>query len=102
MRILHTKVRELGENKEKRKKRKRTALIICRDRKQFWTTQAQFWQWVRERRITKTQDHPLTGVFLRDNEELMVLLNHTVLNLASPNHLRESLLSRRLRKTKSK
>ena len=91
---------ELNGKREKKKKRKHTALIICRDSKQFWTTQAQFWQWARECVIMKTQDHPLTGVFVRENEELLVVLSNTVLNLASPNHLRESLVSRRFRRQK--
>jgi hypothetical protein len=82
--------------KRKNKKRKRTALIICRDRKQFWTTQTQFWQWVRESVVMKTGDAPLTGVFVREHEEMMVVLSNTVLNLAHPNHLREALLSRRV------
>ena len=80
----------------KKKKKKRSALIICRDRKQFWTTQAQFWQWVREGVVVKVQDHPLTGAFLRQHEELAVVLQNTLLNLAHPNHLREALESRRL------
>jgi hypothetical protein len=82
--------------KEKKKKKKKTALVICRDRKEFWTTQKQFWQWVREGVVTKTADQPLTGTFRRDHEELMVLVSNTVLNLAHPNHMREALLSRRI------
>jgi hypothetical protein len=82
--------------KKKKKKKKSTALVICRDRKQFWTTQAQFWQWVREGVIVKTGEGPLTGAFVREDEELTVLLSNTVLNLARPNHLREALRSRRL------
>jgi hypothetical protein len=82
--------------KDKKRKSKKTALVICRDNKQFWTTQSQFWQWVRERVVVKTADQPLTGSFLREHEESMVLLCNTVLNLARPNHLREALLSRRL------
>ena len=81
----------------KKKKKKRTALVVCRDRKEFWTTQAQFWQWVREGVVVKTQDHPLTGAFRRDHEELLVTCSNTILNLAAPNHLREALLARRLR-----
>jgi hypothetical protein len=88
------------QKKVKRKKRKHTALIVCRDSKQFWTTQTQFWQWARERVIIKTHDSPLTGVFVREHEELLIVLSNTVLNLANPNHLREALLSRRLRKHK--
>ena len=87
----------LTKKKEKeKKKKKRTALVICRDEKQFWTTQAQFWQWVRDGVIVKTQDHPLTGSFLREHEESMVLLSNTVLNLSCPNHLQEALSSRRI------
>ncbi|MCM3874404.1 MAG: hypothetical protein ND895_27250 [Pyrinomonadaceae bacterium] len=82
--------------KDKKKRKKRTALVICKDRKQFWTTQAQFWQWVREAVVIKTSDAPLTGMFVRENEELMVVLSNTVLNLARPNHLREAMLSRRI------
>ncbi len=91
---------EKKEKKEKNKKRKHTALVICRDSKQFWTTQAQFWQWARECVIIKTQDSPLTGVFVREDEEVLIVLGNTVLNLANPNHIREALLSRRLRKQK--
>ena len=81
---------------KKKKRKKRTALIICRDQKQFWTTQTQFWQWVREGTITKASDHPLTGMFVREHEELMVLVSNTVLNLANPNHMREALAARRI------
>jgi fibronectin type 3 domain-containing protein len=83
-------------SKKDKKKKKKTALVICRDRKEFWTTQAQFWQWVREGIVVKTDDKPLTGTFSREHEELMVLVSNTVLNLAHPNHMREALLSRRL------
>jgi hypothetical protein len=86
------------EAKKGKKKRKKTALVVCRDMKQFWTTQAQFWQWVREGVVVKTQDRPLAGTFNREHEELLVLVSHTVLNLAHPNHLREALASRRARK----
>ena len=91
---------ERKEMKARRKKRKHTALIICRHARPFWTTQAQFWQWARERVIRKIQDRPLTGVFLREHEELMVVLSNTVLNLANQNHLNEALSSRRLKKSK--
>lgn len=81
---------------KKKKRKKKTALVVCRDRKQFWTTQTQFWQWVREGVVVKTGDQPLTGLFKREHEELLVLLSNTVLNLAHPNHMREALLSRRI------
>ncbi|MDX6695393.1 MAG: hypothetical protein QOF02_2996 [Blastocatellia bacterium] len=86
----------MSAKKTKKAKKKRTALVICRDRKQFWTTQTQFWQWVRDGVVVKTQDQPLTGAFQREHEELMVMLSNTVLNLAHPNHMREALASRRV------
>jgi hypothetical protein len=82
-------------HKQKRKGRKRTALVICKDNKEFWTTQKQFWQWVREGVIEKVGEQPLRGQFRREHEELMVLISNTVLNLAHPNHMREALLSRK-------
>jgi hypothetical protein len=81
---------------KKKRRKKKTALVVCRDRKQFWTTQTQFWQWVREGVVVKTGDQPLTGLFSREHEELLVLLSNTILNLAHPNHMREALLSRRI------
>jgi hypothetical protein len=82
-------------SKVTKKKKKRTARVICRDGKEFWTTQSQFWQWTRDRVVKQTGDHPPTGIFVRENEEYMVLINHTVLNLAYPIHLSEVLHSRR-------
>jgi len=51
---------------------------------------------VRDGIVIKTGEQPLTGLFKREHEELMVLLSNTVLNLAHPNHMREALLSRRI------
>jgi len=90
-----TKKKTTASKDKKKKRKKKTALVVCRDRKEFWTTQTQFWQWVREGIVTKTGDSPLTGSFNREHEELLVLVSNTVLNLAHPNHMREALLSRR-------
>ena len=84
------------KKKQKKKKKKNTARVMCRDRKEFWTTQTQFWQWMREGVVTKTGDHPLTGIFVREHEEMMVVFSNTVLNLAHPVHMGEALRSRRL------
>jgi hypothetical protein len=78
------------------KKKRRTALVVCRGGKEFWTTQAQFWQWVRDGVVVKTGDKPLEGSFAREHEELNIVLSNTILNLSRPNHLREALLSRRM------
>ncbi len=91
---------KVGANKVKQKK-KRTALVITRRGKQFWTTQTEFWRWVREQVVVKTQDNPLTGIFQREDEEFTVLLHHTVLNLAAPNHLREVQLARKMFRKRS-
>ncbi len=85
---------EVSAKNQKKTRKKRTALVICHNGKQFWTTQVEFWQWVRDCVVVKMQDQPLTGVFRRRDEELKILKNHTVLNLGAPNHLREVMLSR--------
>lgn len=82
-------------NRKREKKKKRTALVICRSGARFWTTQAQFWQWFRDGLLVKTQDNPLTGALVREHEELAVKLSNTVLNLGCPNHLREALSARK-------
>ena len=87
---------ELSSKKQKLKRKKKTARVICRDRKEFWTTQTQFWQWVREGVVLKTEHNPLTGNFVREHEELMVVFSNTVLNLAHPIHMSEALRSRRI------
>jgi hypothetical protein len=84
------------ERKEINRKKK-NALVICQDGKEFWTTQNQFWQWIRERVIIKAGDNPLRGKFIKANEENAVVISNTILNLACPNHLQEALYSRRLR-----
>jgi len=86
----------MSKKEAKKKKKKKTAMVICRDRKEFWTTQKQFWQWVRDGVVVKKSDQPLTGEFCREHSELMVLVSNTVLNLAHPNHMREALMSRRM------
>lgn len=78
-----------------RKRKKKNALIMCHDGKEYWTTQAEFWQWVRESIVIKVSDAPLRGQFIRSNEEYNVVISNTVLNLKCPNHLREALMSRR-------
>lgn len=85
-----------AKRKAEKRKARRTAHVVCRSGKSFWTTQAQFWQWVRDGVVMKTGDKPLAGKFLRKAEELNVVLGNTVLNLSRPNHLREAMLARRI------
>lgn len=88
---------QLKKERREIKRKKKNALVVCRDGKEFWTTQAQFWQWVRSRVVVKAGDNPLRGEFLRADEEKQVIISNTVLNLSCPNHLREALSSRRFR-----
>lgn len=87
-----------GASPKAKKKAKKNALVICRDESRFWITQKQFWQWFREKKILKTGDRPLTGKFVSRNEEKMIVLANTILNISCPNHLREAMEQRRLRK----
>jgi len=89
------KKKEKDQRKLVRKKKKKNALIMCHDGKEYWTTQAEFWQWVRESVVLKVSDFPLTGQFIRSNEEYNVVISNTVLNIKCPNHLSEALASRR-------
>ena len=81
-----------------REGRKRTARILGRNKKEYWTTQAQFWQWVRDLKVKPLDHNPLTGMFVSEDEETLVVIANSILNLAHPNHLRETLHSRRLMK----
>ena len=97
--VSKTKLDKKVEKKEKKKaekRKKKNALIVCHDNSQFWTTQKQFWQWLREGVIVQVSDGPLAGRFVRDDQEKMVILANTVLNLSCPNHLTEALSQRRM------
>jgi len=89
--------KELKKKRRLLKRKKKNALVVSHDEKEFWTTQDQFWQWVREKVIVKVGDSPLRGMFVRANVEKDVVICNTVLNLAHPNHLREAIYSRRFR-----
>jgi hypothetical protein len=80
-----------------RRKNKKSARIHCTNRTQFWTSSAQFWQWVREGVVVKIGDRPLTGNFVRADEENLILSGHTVLNGACPEHMISFKRSQRMR-----
>jgi hypothetical protein len=40
---------------------KKTALIVCNNGKEYWITQKQFWNMVREGVVEQTGDQPLQG-----------------------------------------
>ena len=79
---------------------KKTALIICNDGKEYWITQKQFWNMVREGVVVQTDNHPLTGRFRGRDDQLLITIQHTVLNKATPIHTGEVLRIIRMRKNK--
>jgi len=64
-------------------KAKKTARIICANDNEFWTTQKQFWKWVREGLVDVTGQRPLTGRFAGKREKLLVMIRHVILDNAS-------------------
>ncbi len=79
---------------------KKTALIICNDGKEYWITQKQFWTMIREGVVVQTGDQPLTGRFRGRDDQLLITLQHTILNKATPIHTAEVLSAARLKKNK--
>lgn len=77
---------------------KKTALIVCNDGREYWITQKQFWNMVREGVVVQTGDQPLTGRFRGRDDQLLITLNHTVLNKATPIHTAEVLSVTRTKK----
>ncbi|MGH9763422.1 MAG: hypothetical protein ACREDR_32575 [Blastocatellia bacterium] len=72
---------------------KKTARIVCANENEFWTTQKQFWTWVREGLVDVVGQQPLTGRFAGKRERLLVMVKHVILDNASPNHKQEVLSS---------
>ena len=77
---------------------KKTALIVCQNGKEYWVTQKKFWGMVREGVVNQTGDYPLRGQFRGREDQLLIMIQHTVLNQATPIHTSEVLSARRLRK----
>ena len=72
-------------------KAKKTARIVCANENEFWTTQKQFWTWVREGLVDVTGQNPLTGRFAGKREKLLVMIRHVVLDNSNVNHKHEVL-----------
>ncbi|MEK7833500.1 MAG: hypothetical protein AAB401_20585 [Acidobacteriota bacterium] len=79
---------------------KKTALIVCNDGKEYWITQKQFWNMVREGVVTQIGDQPLKGKFRGRDDQLLITVGHTVLNKATPIHTSEVLETARLKKSR--
>jgi hypothetical protein len=65
--------------------------VVCANHNEFWTTQKQFWNWVREGIVTYKSDAPLTGKFEGRREKLLVMVNHILLDDSAPEHKRSVL-----------
>jgi hypothetical protein len=74
-----------------RTKAKKNARIVCANNNDFWTTQKQFWKWVREGLVDVTGQKPLTGRFAGRREKLLVMVRHVILDNACPEHKQEVL-----------
>ena len=72
-------------------KRKKTARVVCARQNEFWTTQKQFWAWVREGIVTQVGDNPLTGRFEGRRDKLIVMVNHVLLDDGAPEHKQDVL-----------
>jgi hypothetical protein len=72
---------------------KKTARIVCTNGNEFWTTQKQFWQWVRDGLVDVTAQRPLTGRFGGRREKLLAMVRHIILDNANPEHKRAVLES---------
>ncbi|HLG14614.1 MAG TPA: hypothetical protein VJH03_08965 [Blastocatellia bacterium] len=72
---------------------KKTARIVCANDNEFWTTQRQFWKWVRDGLVDVTGQRPLTGRFGGRREKLLAMIRHVILDNACPEHKREVLAS---------
>src|SRR5262245_57183857 len=79
------------EDSSPKKKPKKNARIICANDNEFWTTQKQFWKWVREGLVDVTGQSPLTGRFGGKREKLLVMVRHVILDQGSPAHKQEVL-----------
>jgi hypothetical protein len=90
--IIHQEVVVKQMTDEVSKKRaKKNARIVCANDNEFWTTQKQFWTWVREGLVDVTGQRPLTGRFAGKRERLLVMVRHVILDNANPIHKQEVL-----------
>lgn len=80
--------------------KKKNARIVCNNEKEFWITQKEFWKMVREGVVTQTENYPLTGHFRGRDDQLLIMIQHTIFNKATPYHTEEVLQSVRFKKRK--
>ena len=76
---------------------KHSAKVVCYEGS-VWISPRQFWGLVKDNIIEYLSEPPLTGKFKGLPEDFLVTINHTVLNLACPEHRQSVLLSKRYTK----
>ncbi len=81
-----TSGRRLPTATQSKSKKKKNARIVCVNGNEFWTTQRQFWKWVREGLVDVTGQMPLTGRFGGRREKLLAMVRHIILDNAAPEH----------------
>ena len=81
----------MNKEDEGKKKLKKNARIVCVNDNEFWTTQKQFWLWVREGLVDVTGQSPLTGKFGGRREKLLVMIRNVILDNGNPIHKQEVL-----------
>lgn len=79
---------------------KKNAKIVCNNKKEFWVTQKEFWNLLREGVVVQTGNFPLTGRFRGRDDQLLIMIQHLVLNKATPLHTSEVLNNARRKKRK--
>lgn len=73
---------------------RRSARVICRDTS-VWVSPRQFWSWVKDGVVDYVSEPPLTGRFQGQSEKFIVNIEHTLLDLACPEHRQAVLLAKR-------
>ena len=80
--------------------RKKNARITTNNDLEYWITQKEFWNMVREGVVIQTGEFPLSGKFRGREDQLLIMIQHVVLNTATPMHTEEVLGSVRYKKRK--
>ncbi len=80
--------------------RKKNARITTNNDLDYWITQKEFWNMVREGVVIQTGEFPLSGKFRGREDQLLIMIQHVVLNKATPMHTEEVLGSVRYKKRK--
>jgi hypothetical protein len=76
---------------------KHSAKVVCFEGS-VWVSPRQFWGLVREDLVEYVSDGPLTGKFKGQPNDFLVMVNHTILNMACPEHRQSVVLSKRYTK----